>query len=198
MPDLESRIKDMTTNINSQFTDLRTLPYRLHSVIIHRGVVSSGHYWIYIYDFARKVWRQYNDDRVEEVTDLSKIYQRDADEHRPATSSFLVYVKEGLELDLTEAVCRQIDESEILAGSSAAMPIQIDGATDVEMLEGRSDSPMAKLSRWSTDLQPSSHQEDVEMKDVRDDTSVKPASTREKFKGLIRPAQILGHKNITW
>lgn len=99
----------MNTSINSQFTDLRELPYRLHSVFIHRGYVSSGHYWIYIYDFAKATWRKYNDGYVTEVKDTREIFDRDPAD-RPATPYFLVYVKDELKHMLVNSVCRDIVE----------------------------------------------------------------------------------------
>ena len=106
---IDERMKTLTTNISSQFADLRTLPYRLHSVFIHRGMVSSGHYWIYIFDFLRNIWRKYNDGYVTEIKDVAEIYEHE-DSSRPATPYFLVYVKDEIRANLVDAVCRQIIE----------------------------------------------------------------------------------------
>ena len=107
---LDFKIKDLTVNINSQFSDMRTMPYRLHSVFIHRGYVSSGHYWIYIYDFPRKLWRKYNDGYVTEVDDTKEIFERDP-EGRPATPYYLVYVKADSTELLVDSVCREVQIS---------------------------------------------------------------------------------------
>lgn len=109
LPDIDEQIKTLNTSVNSQFTDLRKLPYRLHSVFIHRGYVSSGHYWIYIYDFAMEIWRKYNDGYVTEVKDTREIFDRDPAD-RPATPYFLVYVKDELKHLLVNSVCRDIVE----------------------------------------------------------------------------------------
>lgn len=106
---LEDKIKSLTANINSQFADLRELPYRLHSVFIHRGQVSAGHYWIYIFDFANSMWRKYNDGYVTEVLNTSVIFEAEQS-NRPATPYFLVYVKDDLKSELVEAVCRDVAE----------------------------------------------------------------------------------------
>ena len=104
----------MQTNIASQFTDLRRLPYRLHSVFIHRGFVNSGHYWIYIYDFKKEVWRKYNDGYVDDVLDTRDIFEESPDAGRPgvnpATSYYLTYVRDDIKGDLVESVCRDIPE----------------------------------------------------------------------------------------
>jgi len=106
---VEDKIKSLSTNINSQFADLREIPYRLHSVFIHRGQVSAGHYWIFIYDFADSIWRKYNDGYVTEVLDTSAIYEPEPSP-RPATPYFLVYVRDDLKSELVEAVCRNVVE----------------------------------------------------------------------------------------
>ena len=106
---VEDKIKLLSTNISSQFADLREIPYRLHSVFIHRGQVSAGHYWIFIYDFANSIWRKYNDGYVNEVLDTSVIYEPESSA-RPATPYFLVYVRDDIKSELVEAVCRDVAE----------------------------------------------------------------------------------------
>ena len=106
---IEREIKTLETSINSQFNDLRNIPYRLQSVFIHRGYVSSGHYWIYIRDFEAKVWRKYNDGYVTEVKDAKEIFEQELSD-RPATSYFVVYVKDELKDQLVNPVCRDIVE----------------------------------------------------------------------------------------
>lgn len=103
-------IKTLNTNVSSQFNDLRSVPYRLHSVFIHRGYVTSGHYWIFIYDFAKEIWRNYNDGYVTEVKDTREIFDRDS-ETRPSTPYFLVYIKDELKGMLVDSVCRNIQDS---------------------------------------------------------------------------------------
>ncbi|KAK3290624.1 uncharacterized protein B0H64DRAFT_331941 [Chaetomium fimeti] len=44
------------------FGDARAMAYRLHAVVCHAGTTASaGHYWVWIHDFERNVWRKYND-----------------------------------------------------------------------------------------------------------------------------------------
>ena len=108
--DLAARIQTLRTHIGSQFADRRRLAYRLHAVFIHRGLATSGHYWIYIFDFARAVWRKYNDGYVTAMPDTHEIFATEPGV-RPATSSFLVYVREGAETRLTDAVRREPAEA---------------------------------------------------------------------------------------
>ncbi|KAL8713864.1 MAG: hypothetical protein Q9220_002009 [cf. Caloplaca sp. 1 TL-2023] len=108
---ITASIKDLTANISSQFVDRQTLPYRLHSVFIHIGSASFGHYWIYIRDFKKNVWRKYNDESVSAVTDVSQIFDQEAGD-RPPTPYFLVYVRDELKDELVDPVCRNIPEQE--------------------------------------------------------------------------------------
>ncbi|KAL8693998.1 MAG: hypothetical protein Q9218_001297 [Villophora microphyllina] len=106
-----ARIKDITSFINSQFVDDRfqKLAYRLQSVFIHVGSASYGHYWIYIRDFKRNIWRKYNDESVSTVTEVRQIFEPEPGD-RPPTPYFLVYVKNDVKDELVDPVCRDIKE----------------------------------------------------------------------------------------
>lgn len=104
---MQVEMKDLETKIDTQFADLRKIRYHLHSVFMHRGGPSSGHYWVYIYDFDRDFWRKYNDGYVTAVDDDQEIYGKDPLEARPATPYFLVYIRGDLEDQLADAVCRR-------------------------------------------------------------------------------------------
>ena len=104
---LESQIKDLRTNISSQFSDLRSIPYRLASVFIHVGSHNTGHYWIYIYDFKAKIWRKYNDEKITEVKDTKEIFEAPG-MPRPPTPYYVVYVKDDVREQLVDPVCRDI------------------------------------------------------------------------------------------
>ncbi len=118
---LEIQIKDLRTNITSQFNDLRKIPYRLASVFIHVGSHNTGHYWIYIYDFAAKIWRKYNDEKITEVTDTKEIFEAPGT-NRPPTPYYVVYVKDEEKELLVDPVCRDVIE-----------PLPIQQPQDTEM-----------------------------------------------------------------
>lgn len=105
---IKTLVKDLTANVRSQFVDRRKLPYRLQSAFIHRGTASSGHYWIYIRDFKRDLWREYNDETVSAVTSASQIYDEDKNPGRPATPYFLVYVRDDVKDGFVDPVCRDV------------------------------------------------------------------------------------------
>ena len=133
---LDSRIKDLSANISSQFNDLQSIPYRLQSVFVHRGSASYGHYWIYIRDFSSGMWRKYNDGYVSAVTDISEIFDRDSGD-RPATPYFLVYVKDELKEQLVNPVCRNVREksqepSDVVMNDVESGESAVDDATTVD------------------------------------------------------------------
>ena len=71
-------------------------------------MVNSGHYWIYIRDFKRSIWRKYNDEYVL-VAKEEDIYDTQPT-NRPATPYFLVYIKDDQKDELVDAVYRDVEE----------------------------------------------------------------------------------------
>ena len=69
----------------------------------HQSVGNSqdGHYWVYIYDCARNIWRKYNDDVVTEVNDM-EIFQ----EQGLATPYFVAYVRHDKIDGIASSICR--------------------------------------------------------------------------------------------
>lgn len=86
---IDKDIKALESRINQQFTDLRKHCYRIHSVFIHRGSVTFGHYWIYIYDFDKGIFRKYNDQYISEVVDVSEVFRHSDTDAQPPTPYFL-------------------------------------------------------------------------------------------------------------
>ncbi|KAG8529302.1 uncharacterized protein KY384_005938 [Bacidia gigantensis] len=132
--ELHTSIKDLKTSIMTQFDDLRRIPYRLAAVFMHRGSSNAGHYWIYIYDFQAKFWRNYNDERVTKVTDISEIFEAPTGQ-RPPTPYFLVYVKDQLRESLITPVLRDISEPSHEIVKDVAMddyePIDLDSQMEM-------------------------------------------------------------------
>ena len=113
--DLKISTVDLRQSITSNFTDLRRHPYRLHAAFFHHGTQGAGHYWVYIYDATREIWRKYNDGYVTVVNDLNEIFGRPPDsEYRyaagPANPYLLIYVREDKVQELVSPVCREIVE----------------------------------------------------------------------------------------
>lgn len=59
--------------LNAIFADMQNVAYRLHAVICHGGGFGSGHYWVWIYDFEKDLWRKYNDETIEVHTNNTKV-----------------------------------------------------------------------------------------------------------------------------
>lgn len=103
---ISEEISNLKRKLQEQFMDLRQHRYHLQAVFIHRGTNAYGHYWIYIYDFPRNIWREYNDERVSIVEDRKRIFEPTGG----ATPYYLVYVRDEDKDDLVDAVCREITE----------------------------------------------------------------------------------------
>lgn len=107
---LDSEIDDLQKKITAQFQDMKNIKYRLAAVFFHRGSTGSGHYWIYIHDFNKKMWRKYNDETVEEQTKLDDILA--ANSYAQGTPTYVVYVAED-KLDFVQPVCRDPEEAPV-------------------------------------------------------------------------------------
>jgi ubiquitin carboxyl-terminal hydrolase 25 len=107
-----SKVKDDIEQIDAE---LYALPfnqfdtpdneYKLFAVFVHRGTTNAGHYWIYIHDFKKDVWRCYEDSNVTEVADTSEIFEK-RDPQFQGTPNFVVYVRNDLKTKMTDALHR--------------------------------------------------------------------------------------------
>ena len=126
---IAEEITNLKKKLQDQFTDMREHRYRLQAVFMHRGTSTYGHYWIYIYDFERDIWREYNDERVSVVNDRKQIFEQTG--ANGPTPYYLVYVKDQIKDELVNAVCREIVEEE-----PEAPAITIYEDSNVEMENG--------------------------------------------------------------
>ncbi|OQU93969.1 A repeat-containing protein isoform 3 [Cladophialophora immunda] len=74
LEEIRARVSHLSQQIKESFVDMRKHPYRLHAAFFHRGSAGGGHYWVYIFDHKKEVWRKYNDDRVSTVSNLNEIF----------------------------------------------------------------------------------------------------------------------------
>lgn len=102
--ELQQKREDLVYKIKNQFQDMKKYGYRIHSVFVHRGQATFGHYWIYINDHKNGIFRKYNDEYVTEVP-YSEVF--DDSEENTATPYFLVYVREDLMDDYVDALIRE-------------------------------------------------------------------------------------------
>ena len=161
---ITEEITNLKKKLQDQFTDMREHRYRLQAVFIHRGTSTYGHYWIYIYDFERDIWREYNDERVSVVNDRKQIFEQTS--ANGPTPYYLVYVKDQVKDELVDAVCREIveEEPEVLAlAMNEENNVEMENSTqhieDVSLIRHELDSAgdmqsrdLAQMGTW--DLNP--------------------------------------------
>jgi len=152
-PAYNSEIEDLKACISREFDDLQDLPYRLQSVFIHGGGgPNSGHYWVYIYDFAEKLWRVYNDGRVEEAN-YADVFPHDTP-NSSATSYFLVYVKDDKKDELVNCVKRDPVQDEAQENPDTPMENRNDAAQPTQEYGGRDFNQESVRGGWYSDTAP--------------------------------------------
>lgn len=129
--EVEHTIKETKAMLSTQFADYKLLPYRLYAVFIHQGTVEFGHYYIYIYDFKKDVWRKYNDDHITEVHDRDEIFKNHGHQN-PPTPYFLVYVNDDIKSRLVDPVHRQIVEPTAPTSGTDQHPPSAESAAAME------------------------------------------------------------------
>ncbi|KAI1613706.1 ubiquitin thiolesterase [Exophiala viscosa] len=107
---IKSRMDHLNQQIKEAFVDMRKHPYRLHAAFFHRGGAAGGHYWVYIFDHKKEVWRKYNDDRVSVVQNRNEIFGKPTQDQwgPPPNPYLLIYIQADRIDDLAETVKRDI------------------------------------------------------------------------------------------
>ncbi|KAJ3447955.1 ubiquitin carboxyl-terminal hydrolase [Anaeramoeba flamelloides] len=91
---LNSEIKLFKKQLFELYKDMKNIKYYLHSVLVHRGNVNSGHYFCYIYDKNNDKWNKYNDREVTPIEE-KKVFLDSYGEHNNTESAYcLVYTSE--------------------------------------------------------------------------------------------------------
>jgi ubiquitin carboxyl-terminal hydrolase 25/28 len=147
LTEIHERMGKLEKQIDSVFENCKDHPYRLHAIFMHAGSHSGGHYWIYIYDFQNDIWRKYNDETVSlesEETILKRVEQ-----DRPPTSTGIVYVRDDVATEYTEAVHRNLTAKDTQTGEStlhgdvemtdvpSSNVVNMDDYTNLEVLHGQ-------------------------------------------------------------
>lgn len=105
---IENRLKTLQTMVSTQFDSYQKVGYSLFAIFIHRGEASYGHYWVYIKDPHKNLYRKYNDDTVTEVP-YSEVFN--FTNTNTATPYYMVYVKTELMNDYIEPLKRIIQDT---------------------------------------------------------------------------------------
>jgi ubiquitin carboxyl-terminal hydrolase 25/28 len=137
--DIEKRETELEAFIDSQFADLRNIPYHLYAVFMHHGSVEFGHYYIYIFDFEKSIWRKYNDSYVTEVHNTAEIFDNRSIRN-PPTPYFVVYVHDRMRARVAQPVCRAVIEEPSLPASRGS-DMEITEISQSRHHESRMSSP---------------------------------------------------------
>lgn len=60
------------------------------------GSATFGHYWIYIYDYQKKVFRKYNDGYVTEVSNVAEVFTHDSNNNPPTPYFLGIFFQGGM------------------------------------------------------------------------------------------------------
>jgi ubiquitin carboxyl-terminal hydrolase 25/28 len=149
---LESEIEHVSKKLDGQFDDMKEIKYCLAAVFIHRGTHGHGHYWIYIKDFAKGMWRKYNDEKVEEYSSVSDILEAKTWEH--GTPTYAVYVQDEVKLDFIQPICREPEELPAIEVAEVEPTTFTDPGPRKEIPGARPESPTLGTEGGKADWDP--------------------------------------------
>lgn len=100
---INSDLDQLETKVHHQFEDYKKVGYTIFAIFIHRGEASYGHYWVYIKDPHRNIYRKYNDEMVSEVS-TDEVFNYT--EGNTATPYYIVYVRDDKESEYIQPLKR--------------------------------------------------------------------------------------------
>ncbi|KAK3346802.1 ubiquitin carboxyl-terminal hydrolase-like protein [Lasiosphaeria hispida] len=125
---------DLIAEKDGAFSTMKKFPYRLHAVVCHAGATASaGHYWVWIRDFEKDVWRKFNDTTVS-VHDATYVFWELCNKGEPY---YLAYVRESEIKDLVSTPQRRFPIES--SSDDSEMP----DASDVPKGKGEATAPDA-------------------------------------------------------
>ena len=94
---MENKVKALDAQIHAAYStpDLQKRPYHLHSMCVHDGNSSSGHYYTFIQDKFQKKWRKFSDIRVVDYSE-EDVFKEAEGGHGWSTAYWLVYVHDSI------------------------------------------------------------------------------------------------------
>lgn len=101
---MEEKMRQLEDQITKAYgsPDMKKKPYHLHSICVHDGNASSGHYYTFIYDRFKKSWWRFNDIKVSEVSE-EDVFKESEGGHSWQTAYWLVYVQDSIKNVLDKA-----------------------------------------------------------------------------------------------
>lgn len=104
---IHEKLRELQTKVSNQFVDYNKVGYSIFAIFIHRGEASYGHYWVYIKDPHKNIFRKYNDETVTEVP-ASEVFN--FSEGNTATPYYIVYIKDTLMKQYVEPLKRVVNK----------------------------------------------------------------------------------------
>ncbi|EXJ74405.1 uncharacterized protein A1O5_02701 [Cladophialophora psammophila CBS 110553] len=210
--EIRSRISRLSQQIKESFVDMRKHPYRLHAAFFHRGSAGGGHYWVYIFDHKKELWRKYNDDRVSTVTNLNEIFgnpyaqTQTQGQQQPASSSslnpppnpyLLIYLDADRIDELAETVKREIvnpppDAAPVASERTDQPQSQMTAMPPAKELGNGGDVEMLEYANGGEQAQPSQSQSSA----VLDTPPPREPSVRKE--GNWDNSQLIVDREINW
>lgn len=114
---------ELRKELSTLFSDMTDVAYCLHAVICHGGGLGFGHYWVWIYDFDDKVWRSYNDERVDVHWDEEKVLN---DLNSSGNPYYLSYVREDEISRMVKIPSRNVTAPSATAEVTVGVPDDLD------------------------------------------------------------------------
>ncbi|RKF75826.1 putative ubiquitin carboxyl-terminal hydrolase 2 [Golovinomyces cichoracearum] len=114
--EISGKIEVLKQKLQNQFIDMCELGYTLHAVFIHQGEAGGGHYWVYIYDSNKDIWRKYNDENVSEVKNRDYIFKHESVGR--GTPYYVVYVQSSLLKEMVDPVFRDLHQTKMKESSN--------------------------------------------------------------------------------
>lgn len=104
---IHDNLRHLQDRVSNQFVSYNKVGYSIFAIFIHRGEASYGHYWVYIKDPHKNIFRKYNDETVTEVP-ASEVFN--FTEGNTATPYYIVYIKDNLMKDYVEPLKRVVNK----------------------------------------------------------------------------------------
>ncbi|TQS37626.1 hypothetical protein Golomagni_01894 [Golovinomyces magnicellulatus] len=140
--EISGKIEALKQKLQNQFIDMCEYGYTLHAVFIHQGEAGGGHYWVYIYDSNKDIWRKYNDENVSEVKNRDYIFKHESVGR--GTPYYVVYVQSSLLKEMVDPVFRDVRQakmkesskiSDVPRGSENLTEDEIEGLSTTKHIE---------------------------------------------------------------
>ncbi|KEY65418.1 hypothetical protein S7711_04316 [Stachybotrys chartarum IBT 7711] len=128
---IKDELKEREMRLDELLTEQTKVAYRLHAVICHSGHLTSGHYWVWIYDFEDEVWRKYNDAAVTVNDDTTDLLNKLSSSGEPY---YLCYVRDDdNKLDYVNIPRRQASQPEVMEVDNKQEDLKPASVEDVTM-----------------------------------------------------------------